>query len=116
MKLRRWVDGIPGQSDSQGVLRDANRAAFDKLKGKPEGAAHHYKHWSMDMTALYARNTQQELFDEVLQAVREKKIRVIEHWLDDDCMVIGGAATGVKAFKAKYRLETVATRKGERDT
>jgi hypothetical protein len=67
----------------------------------------------MDMTALYARNTQQEqeLFDEVLQAVREKKIRVIEHWLDDDCMVIGGAATGVKAFKAKYRLETVATRK-----
>jgi hypothetical protein len=39
MKLRRWVDGIPGQSDSQRVLRDANRAAFDKLKGKPEGAA-----------------------------------------------------------------------------
>jgi hypothetical protein len=74
---------------------------------------HHYKHWSIDMTALYALNTQQELelFDEVLQAVREKKIRIIEHWLDDDCMVIGGAATGVKAFKAKYRLETVATRK-----
>jgi hypothetical protein len=74
---------------------------------------HHYKHWSMDMTALYALNTQQEqeLFDEVLHAVREKKIRIIEHWLDDDCMVIGGAAAGVKAFRAKYRLETVATRK-----
>ena len=73
---------------------------------------HHYKHWSIDMTALYALNTQQEqeLFDEVLQAVREKKIRIVEHWLDDDCMVIGGA-TGVKAFKAKHRLETVATRK-----
>src|SRR4051812_24270072 len=74
--------------------------------------SHHYKHWSLDMTALYALNTQQEqeLFDEVLQAVREKKIRIVEHWLDDDCMVIG-VATGVKAFKAKHRLETVATRK-----
>jgi len=74
---------------------------------------HHYKHWSMDMTALYALNAQQEqeLFDEVLQAVREKKIRIIEHWLEADCMVIGGAGTGVKAFRAKHRLETVATNK-----
>jgi hypothetical protein len=42
---------------------------------------HHYKHWSLDTTALYALNAQQEqeLFDEVLHAVREKKIRVIEH-------------------------------------
>lgn len=74
---------------------------------------HHYKHWSMDMTALYALNTQQEqeLFDEVLQAVREKKIRIIEHWLDDDYMIAGGAGTTVKAFRAKHRLETVATRK-----
>jgi hypothetical protein len=73
---------------------------------------HHYKHWSIDMTALYALNTQQEqeLFDEVLQAVQDKKVRVIEHWLDADCMIAGGAS-GVKAFKAKHRLETIATSK-----
>jgi len=39
---------------------------------------HHYKHWSLDMTALYALNTQQEqeLFGEVLHAVREKKVQI----------------------------------------
>jgi hypothetical protein len=65
------------------------------------------------MTALCVVNIQQEqeLFDEVVQAVRGKKIRIIEHWLDADCMVIGGAATGVKAFKAKYPRATVTSRK-----
>jgi hypothetical protein len=74
---------------------------------------HHYKHWSLDMTALYALNAQQEqeLFDEVLHAVREKRIRVIEHWLDTECMIVGGAAGPIKAFRAKHRLATVATRK-----
>jgi len=74
---------------------------------------HHYKHWSLDMTALYALNAQQEqgLFDEVLHAVREKKIRIIEHWLDTECMIVGGAAGPIKAFRAKHRLATVATRK-----
>lgn len=74
---------------------------------------HHYKHWSLDMTALYALNAQQEqeLFDEVLHAVREKKVRIIEHWLDTECMVIGGAAGPIKAFRAKHCLATVTTRK-----
>jgi hypothetical protein len=74
---------------------------------------HHYKHWSLDMTALYALNAQQEqeLFDEVLHAVREKKVRIIEHWFDEDCMIIGGAAPPIKAFRAKHRLATVPTRR-----
>jgi hypothetical protein len=74
---------------------------------------HHYKHWSLDMTALYALNAQQEqeLFDEALHAVRERKVRIIEHWLDTESMVIGGAAGPIKAFRAKHRLATVTTRK-----
>lgn len=74
---------------------------------------HHYKHWSMDMTALYALNEQQEeeLFDEVLHAVRERKIRVIEHWLDSQTMIIGGAANSIRAFRAKHRLVTMKSRK-----
>jgi hypothetical protein len=74
---------------------------------------HHYKHWSLDMTALYALNAQQEeeLFDEVLHAVRERKIRIIEHWLDADAMIIGGAAGSIKAFRAKHQLATITTRK-----
>ena len=65
------------------------------------------------MTALYALNAQQEqeLFDEVLHAVREKKIRIIEHWLDNECMIVGGAAGSIKEFRARYRLATMATRK-----
>ena len=74
---------------------------------------HHYKHWSLDMTALYALNAQQEedLFDEVLHAVRERRIRIIEHWLDNDAMIIGGAAGPIKAFRAKHRLASVASRR-----
>lgn len=74
---------------------------------------HHYKHWSLDMTALYALNAQQEeeLFDEVLHAVREKKIRIIQHWLDNDTMIIGGAAGPIKAFRAKHQLASVTTRR-----
>jgi hypothetical protein len=65
------------------------------------------------MTALYALNAQQEeeLFDEVLHAVRERKIRIIEHWLDADAMIIGGAAGSIKAFRAKHQLATITTRK-----
>jgi hypothetical protein len=45
------------------------------------------------MTALYALNTQQE--QELFDGRSREEDRIIEHWLDDDCMVIGGAATGV---------------------
>lgn len=74
---------------------------------------HHYKHWSLDMTALYALNAQQEqeLFDEVLHAVREKKVRIIEHWLEEGCLIIGGGSPPIKAFRAKHRLASVATRR-----
>lgn len=74
---------------------------------------HHYKHWSLDMTALYALNAQQEqeLFDEVLHAVREKKVLIIEHWLEEGCLIIGGGSPPIKTFRAKHRLANVATRR-----
>jgi len=73
---------------------------------------HHYKHWSMDMTLLYAKNEKQEelLFDEVMATVRDQKVKVIEHWLDDDALITGGAAPGVKSFRKKHRLKMIQSR------
>ena len=73
---------------------------------------HHYKHWSMDMTLLYAKNEKQEeaLYDEVMATVRDQKIGVIEHWLDDDALITGGAAPGVKSFRKKHRLNMIPSR------
>jgi hypothetical protein len=82
------------------------------------------------MTALYALNAQQEqeLFDEVLHAVREKKVRIIEHWLDEDCMVVGASEAGIsaaiihntypdiaQAIKAKIGKSTRSTLEMERN-
>lgn len=73
---------------------------------------HHFKHWSMDMTLLYAKNEKQEetLYDEVMATVRDQKINVIEHWLDDDALITGGAAPGVKSFRKKHRLKMIQSR------
>ncbi len=73
---------------------------------------HHYKHWSMDMTLLYAKNEKQEelLFDEVLATVRDQKVNVIEHWLDDDALITGGAAPGLKSFRKKHQIKLIPSR------
>lgn len=73
---------------------------------------HHYKHWSIDMTALYALNEkqEQELFDEVLFAMREQKVAIIQHWLDDTTLITGGAAEPIKSFRQKHTLNSVKSR------
>lgn len=74
---------------------------------------HHYKHWSMDMTTLYALNAQQEqeLFDEVLFAVREKKVAIVQHWLDDTNVITGGAAGPIKAFRQQHAVTVLKSRR-----
>ena len=73
----------------------------------------HFKHWSMDMTALYAFNEKQEeeLYDEIMIAIRNEKIAVVEHWLDDDALITGGGAQGVIVFRKKNQVKTYQDRK-----
>jgi integrase len=72
----------------------------------------HFKHWSLDMTILYAMNREQdgELYDEVGLAAFGIKTDLLEHWLEPDAILAGGASSQVRAFRAKN--EAVKTEQG----
>jgi hypothetical protein len=63
----------------------------------------HFKHWSLDMTVLYAMNREQdaELYDEIGHKALGIKTDLLEHWLEPDAILVGGAAEPVRAFRAK---------------
>ncbi|MEQ9130853.1 MAG: tyrosine-type recombinase/integrase [Marinovum algicola] len=75
----------------------------------------HFKHWSLDMTGLYAMNREQdaELYDEIGLAALGIKTDLLEHWLEPDAILAGGAAEPVRAFRAKS--EAVATKHDRAD-
>jgi len=63
----------------------------------------HFKHWSIDMTAMYAENELQdkELFGEIYVAACDEKYKKIRHWLDPDTPLSGGMAQTIKVFRSK---------------
>jgi len=63
----------------------------------------HYKHWSIDMVAMYAANQAQdrELYDEIYLAMISAKQGKVEHWLDPDTPVAGGLGESIKIFRRK---------------
>ena len=74
----------------------------------------HFKHWTLDMTALYALNEHQDidLYDEVLSAKEGIKIGIVEHWLDEETLLTGGAAEKIKRYRASTQeLKVFETRK-----
>lgn len=70
---------------------------------------HQLKHRSMDMTALYAHNPRQDesLFDEILDATRATKVAMIEHWLNPESLLAGGASAAIRP----HQLESVSLRR-----
>lgn len=67
---------------------------------------HHFKHWSIDMTALYALNEEQEeeLYDEVLASIRERKIGILQNILDADTLLAGRTAGHIGKYRRKIEL------------
>jgi len=83
----------------------------------------HYKHWSLDMTAIYAANQAQDqaLYDEIYLAIVNEKSAKVKHWLDPDTPVAGGMGERIKVFRSKGDdIRTYATQaemlKGVSDT
>lgn len=63
----------------------------------------HYKHWSLDMTALYGLDELQdlELYDEIHLAFGEHKTELVGHWLEPDTPIAGGLAGPIIALRNK---------------
>ena len=74
----------------------------------------HFKHWSIDMTALYVLDEQQdaEIYDNIMQELKNEKISVVEHWLDESTLITGGMSEKIIAFRNKN--EAVRTYKSRR--
>jgi hypothetical protein len=70
---------------------------------------HHFKHWSLDMTLLYARNEKQDqhLYDEMLSAIEDRKISIVEHWLDEMTPISGGNVGRLKEYKKREDVRTL---------
>ena len=79
----------------------------------------HFKHWSMDMTLLYAFNEQQdeELFDEIAYALRNHKIEVITDWLSEETILTGGVGNRVMAYRSSgEKIRTYESRRKMAET
>ncbi|WP_169477198.1 tyrosine-type recombinase/integrase [Cobetia marina] len=61
----------------------------------------HFKHWSLDMTALYAMSQHQdaELYDSIGLTALNIKTDIIEHWLEPDEILVGIGAKSVRALR-----------------
>lgn len=75
----------------------------------------HFKHWSLDMTALYALNEQQDLdlYDEIMVEIKNEKISIVEHWLDKKTIITGGMSEQVISFRNSH--DAVRTYPSRRD-
>jgi hypothetical protein len=67
---------------------------------------HHFKHWSIDMSALYALNRAQEedLLDEVLTAMRERKAKIMQNLLDPSTLLAGGTASHIREYRKTIEI------------
>ena len=63
----------------------------------------HYKHWSLDMTSLYALddNLGLELFTEINTSYKEKRQNILEHWLEGHTPISGGLKEQIIAIRNK---------------
>ncbi|WP_269620415.1 tyrosine-type recombinase/integrase [Zhongshania sp. BJYM1] len=63
----------------------------------------HYKHWSLDMTALYGfdDDLDLELFVDINSTYREKGESIFAHWLDESTPIAGGLKDNLIALRNK---------------
>jgi len=79
----------------------------------------HFKHWSMDMTLLYAFNEKQdeELFNEIGFELKEYKIEVITDWLSEETILTGGVGNRVMAYRSSgEKVRTYESRRKMAET
>lgn len=63
----------------------------------------HFKHWSLDMTILYAMDECQdyEIYDDIYAAFDDKRQGIIGHWLEPNTPLSGGLAPKVRNLRDK---------------
>lgn len=73
----------------------------------------HFKHWSMDMTLLYAFNEEQdiELYDEIGTQIKSYKIERVAEFLEEDTILTGGVGNRLMSLRTNSEMvETFESR------
>lgn len=86
----------------------AAKSVFGDLRYLKE----HFKHWSMDMTLLYAADgfREKELLDEVAEELQDIQLGVTLAWLDPAAKLAGGAASKIKRFREANPVQMYSSR------
>jgi len=68
----------------------------------------HFKHWSMDMTLMYARSKKkdQELVDQVFSEITDKKKRLLKSWALTEDTLAGGGMGQVQRLRSQFENVT----------
>ena len=63
----------------------------------------HFKHWSMDMTILYALNQKQnkKLYDEIALEMEAERNAIVASWFDENAIITGNGSNTIKEYRAK---------------
>ena len=62
-----------------------------------------FHHSSLSMGQLYAASPRQDaaLYDEILQEIHRQKAELVQHWMDSDELLAGGAGEKIMAMRAQ---------------
>lgn len=72
----------------------------------------HFKHWSLDMTFMYAMNTKQDedLYKDLYDEMNVFNARVVDHWLDEKTPLCGRGAERLKEYRKRDEVRTFEDR------
>lgn len=75
----------------------------------------HFKHWTLDMTAIYSEDQvrDRELFNDIYLAMRHEKMLVLESVFEEGAVVSGGLAETIRIFRSSD--EAIRTYKSRRE-
>lgn len=73
----------------------------------------HFKHVSLDMTALYAAhvNVDHELISEISTAYQDERVSIVSDLLSTDVLISGGASSDLKDFRKGQTVRVFDSRK-----
>lgn len=85
----------------------AARSALGDLRYLRE----HYKHWSLDMTLHYAKDSEFDtsLFDEVYTERNDLQRSLISDWMVEEAPLAGGRGLAIATFKQRGSVKTAKT-------
>ncbi|WP_088710791.1 hypothetical protein, partial [Noviherbaspirillum denitrificans] len=114
-ELKRFArnHGIPWQPTTHELRRTFAVFVAAHGRGNLLYLRDHFKHWSLDMTALYALNETQDvdLYAEILEKMEQEQAVRIASWLDPEVRLAGKAGERIMRQRVHMKSMNMVSRK-----